>query len=121
MTDTQLRVPFLDVKGAYLELKKEIDEAVARVLNSGCYILGPEVEAFESCYANYCQAKHCFGVASGLDALSLSLRALGVGPGDEVLVPSMTLNCGISLRKALVTPASSLCPYMQMNGFGVWA
>lgn len=90
MTDTQLRVPFLDVKGAYLELKKEIDEAVARVLNSGCYILGQEVEAFESCYANYCQAKYCFGVASGLDALSLSLRALGVGPGDEVLVPSMT-------------------------------
>lgn len=90
MVNTQLHVPFLDVKGAYLELKNEIDEAVARVLNSGSYILGPEVEEFESCYADYCKAKHCFGVASGLDALTLSLKALGIGPGDEVLVPSMT-------------------------------
>lgn len=90
MVDTQIRVPFLDVKGLYLELKNEIDEAVARVLNSGYYILGPEVEEFESCYADYCQARHCFGVGSGLDALTLSLRALGIGPGDEVLVPSMT-------------------------------
>jgi dTDP-4-amino-4,6-dideoxygalactose transaminase len=90
MTTTQIHVPFLDVKGAYLELKEEIDEAVARVVNSGRYILGPEVEAFEREYANYCQAKHCFGVASGLDALMLSLKALEIGPGDEVLVPSMT-------------------------------
>jgi len=85
-----MNVPFLDVRAAYLELGSEIDAAVARVLDSGCYILGPEVEAFEDRFAAYVGAKHCVGVASGLDALHLTLRALGVGPGDEVIVPSNT-------------------------------
>ena len=85
-----MNVPFLDLRAAYLELKDEIDEAVARVLNSGWYILGEEVEAFETEWASYCSAKHCVGVANGLDALHLSLLALGIGPGDEVIVPSNT-------------------------------
>jgi dTDP-4-amino-4,6-dideoxygalactose transaminase len=83
-------VPFLDLKAAYLELKPQIDAAVARVLDSGWYILGEEVEAFEAEFAAYCQAAQCVGVANGLDALILSLRALEVGPGDEVIVPSNT-------------------------------
>ena len=83
-------IPFLDLRAAYLELKPEIDDAVARVLNSGWYILGEEVEAFEAEWAAFCQAKHAVGVANGLDALHLALRALGVGPGDEVIVPSNT-------------------------------
>lgn len=83
-------VPFLDLRSAYLELKPEIDEAVARVLDSGWYILGPEVEAFEAEYAAYCEASHCIGVGNGLDALHLALRAMGIGPGDEVIVPSNT-------------------------------
>ena len=83
-------IPFLDLRAAYLELKTEIDEAVARVLNSGHYILGPEVEAFEAEFATYCQAQHAIGVADGLDALHLALLAMGVGPGDEVIVPSNT-------------------------------
>jgi len=83
-------VPFLDLKEPYLELRKEIDAAVARVLESGWYILGPEVEAFESEYSAYCKVKHTVGVASGLDALILSLEALGIGSGDEVIVPSNT-------------------------------
>lgn len=83
-------IPFLDLKAAYLELKSEIDDAVARVLESGWYILGPEVETFEAAYAAYCGAAHCVGVANGLDALVLALRAMGVGPGDEVIVPSNT-------------------------------
>lgn len=83
-------VPFLNLRDAYLELKPEIDAAVARVLDSGWYILGPEVEAFEKEYATYCQAEHCVGLADGLDALHLGLRALGIGPGDEVIVPSNT-------------------------------
>ena len=83
-------VPFLDLRSAYLELKTEIDAAIARVLDSGWYILGPEVEAFEQEYAKYCQAKHCVGLADGLDALHLALKAMGVGPGDEVIVPSNT-------------------------------
>jgi len=84
------KVPFLELKPAYLELKTEIDSAVARVLDSGWYILGSEVEAFEAEYAKDVGAKHCIGVANGLDALHLALRAMGVGLGDEVIVPSNT-------------------------------
>lgn len=83
-------VPFLDLKNSYFELKEEVDDAIARVLNSGWYILGEEVDAFEQEYAAYCEAKYCVGVANGLDALHLALLALGVGPGDEVIVPSNT-------------------------------
>lgn len=83
-------IPFLDLSAAYRELQPEIDAAVSRVLASGHYILGPEVEAFEAEYAAYCGARHCIGVANGLDALHLALRAMDVGPGDEVIVPSNT-------------------------------
>lgn len=83
-------IPFLNLGASYRELKSEIDPAVARVLDSGCYILGPEVEAFEAEWASYCEANHAVGLANGLDALILALRALGVGPGDEVIVPSNT-------------------------------
>lgn len=85
-----MNVPFLDLKAAYSELKREIDNAIARVLDSGLYILGPEVEAFEVEYAAYCEAEYAIGVANGLDALHLALLAMGVGPGDEVIVPSNT-------------------------------
>jgi dTDP-4-amino-4,6-dideoxygalactose transaminase len=83
-------VPFLDLRAPYLELKAELDEAVHRVLESGWYVLGPEVEAFEEAYADYCGARHAVAVANGLDALHLALRAMGVGEGDEVVVPSNT-------------------------------
>jgi len=85
-----MKIPFLDLSAAYRELKTEIDAAVSRVLESGWYILGPEVEAFESEWAAYCEAKHAVGLANGLDALTLALRALDIGPGDEVIVPSNT-------------------------------
>lgn len=84
------KVPFLDLKESYLEIKDEIDVAVGRVLDSGWYVLGAEVEAFESEWAAYCGASHAVGVANGLDALTLALRSLNVGPGDEVIVPSNT-------------------------------
>lgn len=84
------QVPFLDLRAAYVELKAEIDEAVARVLASGWYVLGQEVEAFETEFAAYCGARQCVSVADGLDALHLALRAMDVGPGDEVIVPSNT-------------------------------
>ncbi|TSE18646.1 dTDP-3-amino-3,4,6-trideoxy-alpha-D-glucose transaminase [Tepidimonas alkaliphilus] len=83
-------VAFLDLGAAYRELKEEIDAAVHRVLASGCYVLGAEVEAFEAEWAAYCQAQHAVGVSNGLDALILALQALGIGPGDEVIVPSNT-------------------------------
>lgn len=83
-------VPFLDLHATYLELRPQLDEAVQRVLSSGWYILGPEVTSFEQEFATYCEASYCIGVANGLDALHLALRAMDVGPGDEVIVPSNT-------------------------------
>lgn len=83
-------IPFLDLKAPYLELKQELDDAIARVVSSGWFIGGPEVEQFEEDYANYCSARYAIGVANGLDALHLALRAMNVGPGDEVIVPSNT-------------------------------
>ena len=85
-----MSVAFLDLKEAYRELKADLDQAVARVLESGIYIGGPEVAAFEQEFADYCGAGHCIGVGNGLDALSLALKALGVAPGDEVIVASNT-------------------------------
>ena len=83
-------ISFLDVKAAYDELRPEIDRAIARVCASGRYILGPEVERFEDAFASHVEAAHCVGVGNGLDALVLILRALGIGPGDEVIVPAQT-------------------------------
>ncbi len=83
-------VPFLDLKAPHVELRAEIDAAIARVIDSGWYILGPEVDAFEAEFAAFCDTGHAVGVANGLDALHLALRALGVGAGDEVIVPSNT-------------------------------
>ena len=83
-------IPFLDLKGPYLELKQELDEAIARVVSSGWFIGGGECDQFEAEYATYCGAAHAVGVANGLDALHLALRAMDVGPGDEVIVPSNT-------------------------------
>lgn len=81
-------IPFLDLGAATRELKAEIDAAVARVVDSGWYVAGPEVAAFEAEWANYCGARHGVGVGNGLDALHLALKAVGVGRGDEVIVAS---------------------------------
>jgi dTDP-4-amino-4,6-dideoxygalactose transaminase len=83
-------IPFLDLRPAYEELRNEIEAAVQRVLRSGRYVLGAEVDDFENDYAAYCEAKYAVGVASGIDALHLALIAMDIGPGDEVIVPSHT-------------------------------
>ncbi len=83
-------IPFLDLKSPYLELKQELDEAYFRVMASGWYILGEELEAFEKEFATYCNVEHCIGVGNGLEALHLILRGYGIGEGDEVIVPSNT-------------------------------
>ena len=83
-------VPFLDLKAATDELRPEIDEAIARVLDRGWFLLGDELSRFEQEFAQACGAAHCVGLGNGLDALVLSLRALEVGSGDEVIVPSNT-------------------------------
>jgi len=85
-----VNVPFLDLRRAYLELRPELDAAWRRVMDSGWYILGQEVEAFEAEFAAYCGARFCVGVGNGLEALSLILRAWNIGEGDEVIVPANT-------------------------------
>lgn len=80
-----MSIPFFDLKKQYASIQSEIDAATARVLASGRFILGPEVEAFENEFAAYCGAQHGIGVGSGTEALHLALLALGVGRGDEVI------------------------------------
>lgn len=82
--------PFLDLKAATAEIAEPLAEAYARVLASGRYLLGPELEAFEDEWAAFCGAKHAVAVGSGLDAIWLALAARGIGPGDEVIVPGQT-------------------------------
>jgi len=83
-------IPVLDMKSPYLELKEELDEAYHRVMESGWYILGEEVEAFESEFSTYCDVKYCIGVGNGLEALHLILTGYGIDINDEVIVPSNT-------------------------------
>src|SRR5207253_611560 len=85
-----MRVRYLDLTRAYQELEPNLSATIARVLASGRYLLGPELEAFERAFAAYTGTRHCVGVGCGLDALRVGLRALGVGLDDEVLVPSNT-------------------------------
>jgi dTDP-4-amino-4,6-dideoxygalactose transaminase len=85
-----LDVPFVNLACADSELVGAVDNAIRRVVESARFILGEEVETFEREFAVYTGATHCIGVGSGLDALHLALRAMGIGPGDEVIVPSHT-------------------------------
>jgi len=98
-------IPFFDARAGYLALQPALDAAVQRVLRSGILILGPEVAAFEQEFAAFVGAPHAVGVASGTDAITLALRALGVGPGDEVVTVA---NAGVptvaAIRAALATP-----------------
>ena len=85
-----MKIPFLELKPTYDELRQECDAAYHRVMDSGYYLLGKELEAFESEFATYCEAKYCVAVGNGLDALHLILRAYDIGAGHEVIVPTNT-------------------------------
>jgi dTDP-4-amino-4,6-dideoxygalactose transaminase len=85
-----MKVPFLELTSPCKDIHAEISSAMQRVFDSGWYVLGPETEAFENEFASYCGVKHCIGVGNGLDALQLILRAMDIGPGDEVIVPAHT-------------------------------
>lgn len=87
MPDT---IPFYDLAAEHAELRPALDAAYARVMDNGWWILGPELKAFEGEFAALCRTRHALGVGNGLDALALALRALGIGPGDEVVVPAHT-------------------------------
>ena len=83
-------IPFLDLGRGHEPIRSLLDEAYHRVMNSGWFIMGPELEAFETEFAGYCGVKHCVGLGNGLDAIRLLLMAYGISAGDEVIVPSNT-------------------------------
>lgn len=100
-------IPFLDVGAAVEEIRPDLDAAISRVLSSGWFVLGAELESFEREFAAFTGATQCVGVGNGLDAIELALRALGVGPGDEVIVPSNTFIAtwlGVTRTGARVIP-----------------
>lgn len=83
-------IPLVDLHRQFQLIESEIRLAIDQVLQHGQYILGPEVALFENSFASYCQAEHCVGVASGTDAITLALKAMDIGPGDEVIIPAFT-------------------------------
>jgi dTDP-4-amino-4,6-dideoxygalactose transaminase len=126
-------VPFLDLGRANAQIAAELKAAIAEVVDSGWFVLGPQVEAFEAEFASYTGAKHCVGIANGLDAMTLCLRAWGVGPGDEVVVPSNTYiatwlavtHCGATVIPAepsasgFNVTAESLAPHLSSRTVAV--
>ncbi len=80
-----MRIPMVDLHAQYLEIREEIDAAIAEVIAASAYVRGPFVEKFEASFADFVGTKHCIGVGNGTDALFIALKALGVGPGDEVI------------------------------------
>ena len=83
-----MRVPFVDLKAQYESIRDEIDAEIHAVIDSTAFVGGPFVERFEEEFADYCGAAHCIGVGNGTDAVFIALRCLGIGPGDEVIVPA---------------------------------
>ena len=99
------RFPFLDLRGQTAALRAELDASLKRVIDRGHYILGAEVEGFEKDFSAYCCVAHAVGVNSGLDAVEFALRAVGVSPGDEVIVPAMTfIATWLAVDRAGATP-----------------
>jgi dTDP-3-amino-3,4,6-trideoxy-alpha-D-glucose transaminase len=90
-----MEVPLFDTATQLAEVRKELDAAIARVLDSERFILGPEVSAFEQEFAYYCGAAHAVGVANGTEAITIALRAMGIKPGDQVVVPSFTFYASV--------------------------
>ena len=87
-----MKVPLLDLKPQYLSLKKEIDEAIQRVIDSQYFIMGPDIAKLEEEICQYLGCKKAIGVSSGTDALLLALMALDIQPGDEVIVPTYSFS-----------------------------
>ena len=96
MTTTRVRIPLLDLKAQYHSIKPEIDAAIAAVLESGQFVLGSEVSAFEKEFAAYCGTSECIALNSGTSALHLALLAAGVGPGDEVITAPFTFIASVA-------------------------
>jgi len=83
-----MNIPLVDLKAQYESIKNGIDSAISEVISKSAFIGGPFVDSFEKAFASFCNVKHCVGVGNGTDALFIALKTLGVGPGDEVIVPA---------------------------------
>ncbi len=100
-----MKIPFQNLKAEYESLRDELDSAYHRVMESGWYILGEEVEAFEHEFAEYCGTQNCVSVSNGLDALTIILQAYGIGQNDEVIVPAHTfIATWLAVSKAKASP-----------------
>jgi dTDP-4-amino-4,6-dideoxygalactose transaminase len=103
-------IPFIDLSLQHAEIEGEVADAFENVISAGAFVLGPDVAEFECEFAEYCGVAHCVGVANGTDAIELSLRALGVGPGDEVIIPANTfIATAGGVMRAGATPALVDC------------
>jgi len=100
-------IPLVDLQAQVAQIWTEIDQAIESVFRRGQFILGPEVESFEQELAAYCGAPYAVGVASGTDALELTLRACEIGPGDEVIVPAFTFMATAFAVSLVPTPAKT--------------
>lgn len=111
------KINFVDLGRQYRSIKTEIDEAISRVVNKTNFILGDEVEEFEKEFAEFCQTKFCVGTASGTDALFLSLKALDLGPGDEVItVPNTFIATALAIS---LTGAKPVFVDIEKNTFNI--
>ncbi len=98
-------IPLVNLKAKHDDLRSEIDEAIGTVIDGNGFCLGPAVESFEQAFAAYCGVKHCIGVGSGLDALTLMLKGLGIGRGDEVITQGNTfVATALAIHHAGATP-----------------
>ena len=100
-----MSIPLVNLDRQHEEMHDEIRRCIEDVIRSGDFVLGPEVEAFETEFAGYCGVKHCVGVGNGLDALTLALRGLGIGSGDEVITPANTfMATALAIKHVGATP-----------------
>ena len=104
------KVPLVDLAAQHREIANEIMVGLAGVFENTSFVLGPAVKEFETAYAKFVGAKHCIGVANGTDALELALRAVGIGPGDEVILPTNTfIATALAVARAGATPVLVDC------------
>ena len=106
-----MNIPFVDLKSQYHSIKQEIDSAISEVISKTAFVGGPFLDSFEQSFAKFCNVKHCIGVGNGTDALFLALKGLGIGEGDEVVVPA---NSFIATSEA-VTMTGAKVAFVDIN------
>lgn len=117
MEDNEKRdISFIDLKKSYIDIKDEIDKAMEKVIEDTSFILGEEVSEFEKNFAKYCDTKYCIGVSSGVDALFLSMKALNIGSGDEVITTANTfIATAFAISRTGATPVLVDCNEKDFN------